>query len=145
MTNIALLCGKLPKDIPMDALQHHLESVLDNMLRDTKTVRIVLSESNHPIEGIAKYLSERLCTSQAYVIADWKVYRKSTAYVRVLKKVNIADYVIIINYDKSGNGNKTKTTRGSEDLCKKKGKPYLIIDMSFDENNETTFTNMDVE
>lgn len=145
MTNVALLCGKLPKDILMDSLQYHLESVLDDMFRDTTMIRMVLSDSSHPIEGVAKYLSELLRTSQAYIIADWKVYRKSTAYVRVLKKINIADYVIIINYDKSGKGNKTKTTRGSEDLCKKKGKPYLIIDMAFDENNKTIFTNMDIE
>ena len=142
MVNIALLCGKLPKDISMDSLQYYLESVLDDMFIDTKTIRMVLSDSSHPIEGVAKHLSELFRTSQAYVIADWKVYRKSTAYIRVLKKVSIADYVIIINYDKSGKCNKTKTTRGSEDLCKKKGTPCLIIDMSFDENNKTVFTSM---
>lgn len=144
MTNLSIVCGKLPRDISLDALCYHLEFDLNEMFLDTFDIRMVLSNSSHPIEDVSKRLSEVLKTSIAYVVADWNVYRKSTAYVRALHKIDISDYVIIVNYDKSGLGKKTKATRSSEDLCKKKGKVYHVIDMSFDEQNNAVFSNMEI-
>ena len=144
MTNLSIICGKIPRDIVLDALFYYLESDLNEMFLDTSDIRMVLSNSSHPIEDMSKRLSDTLKASQAYVIADWNVYRKSTAYVRVLHKIDISDYVIIVNYDKSGLGKKTKATRSSEDLCKKKGKEYRVIDMSFDEQNNAVFSNMEI-